>query len=190
VRQARDEWKAHRQPRMREAVHRLVFLDETGTTTKMTRLRGRARRGARLKADAPFGHWATQTFIAGLRCDGLTAPWVIDHPMNRETFDTYVETQLAPTLHRNSGAITRAIRDVFEEKSADYEGNDRATPSLSDLVRPSLGRFLSRCLPGVRGSQSIRSTRDPTQGPWPRLVCFAWPRVQPGQAGGLTGQMT
>ena len=47
----------HRQPRMREGVHRLVFLDETGTTTKMTRLRGRARRGARLKATAPFGHW-------------------------------------------------------------------------------------------------------------------------------------
>ena len=69
MRQARDEWKAHRQPRMREGIHRLVFLDETGTTTKMTRLRGRARRGVRLKADAPFGHWATQTFIAGLRCD-------------------------------------------------------------------------------------------------------------------------
>ena len=83
MRQARDEWKAHRQPRMREAIHRLVFLDETGTTTKMTRRRGRARRGGRLKADAPFGHWATQTFIAGLRCDGLTAPWVVDQPMNR-----------------------------------------------------------------------------------------------------------
>ena len=46
VRQAREEWKAHRQPRMCEEIHRLVFLDETGTTTKMTRLRGRARRGA------------------------------------------------------------------------------------------------------------------------------------------------
>ena len=83
---------------MRESAHRLVFLDETGTTTKMTRLRGRAPRGARLKAAAPFGHWATQTFIAGLRCDGLTAPWVIDQPMNRQIFDTYIETQLAPTL--------------------------------------------------------------------------------------------
>ena len=75
------------QPSKREAIHRLVFLDETGTTTKMTRRRGRARRGARLKADAPFGHWATQTFIAGLRCDGLTAPWVVDQPMNRQIFE-------------------------------------------------------------------------------------------------------
>ena len=45
VRQVRDEWNAHRQPRMREQPHRLVFLDETGTTTKLTRLRGRAPRG-------------------------------------------------------------------------------------------------------------------------------------------------
>ena len=83
---------------MRQEPHRLVFIDETGTTTKMTRLRGRARRGQRLRMTAPFGHWGTQTFIAALRCDGLTAPWVIDRPMNRQIFETYVETQLAPTL--------------------------------------------------------------------------------------------
>ena len=118
MRQARDEWKVRRQPRMREAVHRLVFLDETSTTTKMTRLRGRARRGARLKADAPFGHWATQTFIAGLRCDGLTAPWVIDHPMNRESFDTYVETQLAPTLQPADVVI---LDNLSSHKSAKAE---------------------------------------------------------------------
>jgi transposase len=83
---------------MRQEPHRLVFIDETATTTKMTRLRGRARKGERLKARAPFGHWGTQTFIAALRHDGLTAPWIIDAPMNREIFETYVETQLAPTL--------------------------------------------------------------------------------------------
>lgn len=84
---------------MRKQPHRLVFIDETGTTTKMTRSRGRARRGTRLRAKAPFGHWKTQTFIAALRCDGLTAPWLIDQPMNRQIFETYVETQLAPTLN-------------------------------------------------------------------------------------------
>ena len=96
--EARHHWQSHRQPVMREETHRLVFLDETGTTTKMTRFRGRARVGARLRAKAPFGHWGTQTFIAGLRCDGMTAPWVIDRPMNRVIFETYIETQLAPTL--------------------------------------------------------------------------------------------
>ena len=59
-----------------------------------------ARRGSGCAAKAPFGHWKTQTFIAGLRCDGLTAPFVVDAPMNRRIFETYVETQLAPTLDR------------------------------------------------------------------------------------------
>ena len=98
VRERRREWIDQRQPRMRQQPARLVFLDETAVTTKMTRLRGRSPRGKRLAADAPFGHWRTQTFIAGLRCTRLTAPWVLDGPMNREAFDRYVETQLAPTL--------------------------------------------------------------------------------------------
>lgn len=83
---------------MRRERHRLIFIDETGTTTKMTRLRGRSLRGERLNGKAPFGHWGTQTFVAGLKCDGLIAPWVIDAPMNRAIFETYVETQLAPAL--------------------------------------------------------------------------------------------
>jgi transposase len=74
IAKAREEWITRRQPRMRFEPHRLVFLDETGTTTKMTRLRGRCPKGQRLRAKAPFGHWKTQTFIAGLRCCGLTAP--------------------------------------------------------------------------------------------------------------------
>jgi transposase len=105
IRQAREEWKAERQPRMRLEPHRLVFLDETGTTTKMTRPRGRSLKGQRLRSKAPFGHWKTQTFVAGLRCDALTAPFVIDAPMDRRIFETYVETQLAPTLEKGDIVI-------------------------------------------------------------------------------------
>lgn len=90
---------------MRRQPSRLVFIDETSVTTKMTRLRGRSLKGQRLKAKAPFGHWGTQTFIAALRCDGLTAPWIIDKAMNRAAFDTYVQTQLAPTLAKGDVVI-------------------------------------------------------------------------------------
>jgi transposase len=83
---------------MREEPHRLVFLDETSTNTKLTRERGRAPLGERLIADAPFGHWGSQTFVAGLRCDELIAPWMISGAMNRAIFDTYIATQLAPCL--------------------------------------------------------------------------------------------
>jgi transposase len=83
---------------MRRERHRLIFIDESGTTTKLTRLRGRAPKGQRLHSSAPFGHWKTQTLIAGLKCDGLVAPFVIDAPMTRIIFDVYVETQLVPVL--------------------------------------------------------------------------------------------
>ena len=98
MREARRSWVRQRQPRMRQQPARLVFVDETAVTTKMTRLRGRSPRSRRLPGAVPFGHWLTQTFIAGLRCDALTAPWVVDKAMERAAFDAWVETQLAPTL--------------------------------------------------------------------------------------------
>lgn len=78
---------------------RLVFIDETGTATNMARLRGRAKRGARLVGRVPWGHWKILTFVAGLRQDGITAPFVIDRAMNRAIFVEYLRQCLVPTLH-------------------------------------------------------------------------------------------
>src|SRR5687768_7605912 len=64
----------------------------------MTRRYGRSPRGERLVASVPHGHWKTSTFLAALRCDGITAPCVIDGPINGETFRAYVEQLLLPTL--------------------------------------------------------------------------------------------
>ena len=76
----------------------LVFLDETGTSTNMVRLHGRAPRGQRLIDKVPHGHWVTTTFLAGLRVGALTAPCVIDGPMNGATFLAYIEQILVPSL--------------------------------------------------------------------------------------------
>src|SRR5881392_2071478 len=75
---------------------RFVFLDETGLTTKMTRLYGRSRRGERLVGAVPHGHWHTTTFIAGLRQSGIIAPMVLDGPMTGAAFRAYVEQALQP----------------------------------------------------------------------------------------------
>ena len=83
---------------MGKFLERLVFIDETSLNTKMVKTSGWAPIGERLIDHAPFGHWHTQTFIAGLRHDALTAPWVIDGPINSRRFETYIETQLVPTL--------------------------------------------------------------------------------------------
>src|SRR5690349_15544336 len=76
----------------------LVFIDETWVATNMARRYGRAPRGQRLVAGVPHGHWKTSTFLAALRHNAITAPCVIDGPINGETFRAYVEQFLVPTL--------------------------------------------------------------------------------------------
>jgi transposase len=77
---------------------RLVFIDETGLSTKMARLRGRAPRGERCRAGIPHGHWKTTTFTGALRLTGMSAPMVLDGAMNGIAFRAYVEQVLVPTL--------------------------------------------------------------------------------------------
>lgn len=77
---------------------KLVFIDETWAKTNMARLYGRCAKGQRLVCPVPHGHWKTTTFIAGLRHNAITAPLVIDRPMNGVIFKAYVEQMLAPTL--------------------------------------------------------------------------------------------
>jgi len=77
---------------------RLVFIDETWASTNMARLRGRSRKGERLRAGIPHGHWKTTTFVAGLRLTGMVAPLVLDGPINRDAFHAYVNQVLVPEL--------------------------------------------------------------------------------------------
>ena len=92
---ARWRWRQD-QPSLDPA--RLVFIDETGTSTNMVRSRGRSRRGTRLLGRVPHGHWKITTFVAGLRRGEIAAPFVIDRPMNSAIFLTYVTKCLVPAL--------------------------------------------------------------------------------------------
>lgn len=84
---------------------RLVFIDETGASTKMARLRGRAPRGNRCVASIPHGHWKTTTFTAGLRLGGMVAPMVLDGAMNGDAFIAYVEQVLVPELTKGDVVV-------------------------------------------------------------------------------------
>ena len=75
-----------------------MFIDETWASTNMARRYGRARRGRRLRAGVPHGRWKTTTFVAGLRLTGVVAPFVLDGPINRAAFETYVEQVLVPEV--------------------------------------------------------------------------------------------
>ena len=92
---ARLRWRCHQATLDPTA---LVFIDETWAKTNMVRRYGRCVRGQRLVRPIPHGHWKTTTFVAALRHDAITAPFVIDGPMNGMIFEVYVERVLAPTL--------------------------------------------------------------------------------------------
>jgi transposase len=137
---------------------RLVFVDETGATTKMARLRGRAPRGERCRAAIPHGHWKTTTFVAGLRLSGMTAPMVLDGPMNGPAFLAYVEQVLAPTLNpgdivimdnlapHKSAAVRKAIEAagarllLLPPYSPDLNPIENAFAKLKALLRKAAER--------------------------------------------------
>ena len=81
-----------------------VFLDECGVTTDLLRRYGRSPRGTRLHDHTPYSHWETQTVIAALRVDRVSAPAVFDGPIDSVSFRAYVEQVLVPTL-RPGGVV-------------------------------------------------------------------------------------
>jgi transposase len=103
-----------------------VFIDETWTRTNMTPLRGWAPRGQRLQTKAPQGHWKTTTFLAALRHRRIDAPWLFDGPIDGESFRTYVEKVLVPTLHPGDivimdnlgGHKAKAVRQLIRAAGA------------------------------------------------------------------------
>jgi transposase len=123
----------------------LVFIDETGASTKMARRHGRAPRGQRLRASVPHGHWKTTTFVGGLRLSGMTAPMVLDGPMNSQCFLAYVEQVLVPTLRPGDIVIldnlaahkSTAVRDAIEAVGA----NIRFLPPYSPDLNPIENAF-------------------------------------------------
>lgn len=105
---------------------KLVFLDETWAKTNMTPRYGRSPKGKRLIASVPHGHWKTTTFIAALRHDELTAPYVFDGPINGANFLAWVEQSLVKTLRQGDIVVMdnlgshkiNGVREVIEAAGA------------------------------------------------------------------------
>ena len=118
---------------------RLVFIDETAVTTKMTRLYGRAPLGVRLVAKVPHGHWKTPTLVAACRVDGVTAPYVIDGAMDGPAFLAYIEKVLVPTLRKRDIIFMDNVGTL--EVAGVREGAARTVDALSRLVGRSVKRM-------------------------------------------------
>ena len=138
----------------------MIFIDETGASTKMARLRGRSPRGERCRAPIPHGHWKSTTFTAGLRLGGLVAPWLLDGAMDGEAFLVYVTRVLVPTLtagdivimdnlpaHKVSGvreAIEAAGAELYylPPYSPDFNPIELAFAKLKAFLRKTAARTI------------------------------------------------
>ena len=146
---------------------RLVFIDETWTKTNMEPLRGWAPKGERLVAKVPHGHWQTMTFVASLRHDRIEAPWLIDGPIDGESFRTYVEKALAPTLkpgdvvimdnlgsHKGE-AVRQAIRSAgaklffLPKYSPDLNPIEQVFAKFKHLLRKAAARTLETVVTAI-----------------------------------------
>ncbi|MFC3100562.1 IS630 family transposase [Altererythrobacter lauratis] len=122
---------------------RLVFIDETWASTNMARRHGRCRRGQRLRAGVPHGHWKTTTFVAGLRNTGMVAPMVLDGPINRDAFTAYVEQVLVPELAPGDIVImdnlsshkAPAIREAIEAAGAELRFLPPYSPDFNPIEK-------------------------------------------------------
>lgn len=94
---------------------RLVFLDETGTPTRLTPLRARAPRGQRAVGRVPRGRWTTVTLLATLTPQGIGPALLIDGATDRSVFETFVEQVLVPALR--PGQVV-ALDNLSVHKSA------------------------------------------------------------------------
>jgi len=123
---------------------RLVFIDETGITLNMVRLRGRCPRGERLISDVPQGAWKTITFMAALRHNKLTAPMVLDGPINAMAFIAYIEQCLAPTLRRGDIVMidnlpahkVPGVKEAIEAAGATLQYLPKYSPDLNPIEMP------------------------------------------------------
>jgi transposase len=160
VAEARAIWKAS-QASLDPA--KLVFIDETGTSTKMARLYGRAKRGKRAIGRIPWGHWKTVTFVGGLRNDALTAPFVIDKPMNGPIFIEYIRQCLVPTLKQGDIVVMdnlpahkpEEVRETIEQAGAELRYLPPYSPDLNPIeqsfakLKAGLRKHKERTVPAL-----------------------------------------
>jgi transposase len=150
---------------------KLVFIDETAASTKMTRRYGRQARGERLVCKVPHGHWKTSTFVAALRCNGITAPFLLDGPMTGQSFLAYIQNVLAPALKRGDIVImdnvgvhkVAGVREAIEGRgttllylppySPDLNPIEQFFPKLKALLRKAAARSIDSLWEVIRAVQ-------------------------------------
>ena len=120
---------------------RLVFVDESGANTQMTRRYGRSPVGQRLTCPVPHGHYQTTTLIAAVRLQGPQAPWLFGGAMDGELFLAWVKEGLVPCLQPKDVVIMDnlathkvvGVREAIEAAGARLEYLPPYSPDLNPI---------------------------------------------------------
>jgi transposase len=170
---------------------RLVFIDETWASTNMARKPGRCPKGERLRMGVPHGHWKTTTFVGALTLQGFIAPFVLDGPIDRNAFETYVEKVLVPELSAGDVVVMDnlsshkgpRVRELIEAAGArllylppyspDFNPIEMAFSKLQALLRKAaertspalwdaIGRLIDLVTPAEAANYFAAAGYDPT----------------------------
>jgi transposase len=157
---------------------RLVFVDESGANTKMTRFRGRAPMGQRLVSHVPLGHYQTTTLVSAIRLSGPAAPWLFDGAMDGEMFLAWIEQGLVPALQKGDVVImdnlathkVAGVRQAIEEAEArliylppyspDFNPIENMWSKVKQILRSWAPRTEEELLPAAKAAFDAISPAD------------------------------
>jgi transposase len=175
VKAAREAWLKS-QPGLDP--ERLIFIDESGLSTKMARLRGWARKGERCRASIPHGHWKTITLVGGLTLNGFIAPMLLDGPMDGEAFLAWCEQLLGPALMPGNIVVmdnlaahkVAGVREAIEARGAglrylpayspDFTPIENGFAKLKAHVRKAAARTVETLNDAAAGALSSITPKD------------------------------
>ena len=160
---------------------RLLFLDESGVTTEMTRRYGRAFGGQRVREPNPAGHWKTLTLLGAMSVEGLVATMTVEAPTDREVFLAYLEQVLCPRLKPGDVVVmdnlsshkVSGVREMIEAAGAEL----LYLPPYSPDFNP-----IEQCWSKLK--QALRSAKARSVDALQQAITDAIPTILPNNAQG------
>ncbi|MGH9615895.1 MAG: IS630 family transposase [Acidobacteriaceae bacterium] len=158
---------------------RLLFLDESGVTTEMTRRYGRAFGGQRVREANPAGHWKTLTLLGAMSVEGLVATMTVEAPTDREVFLAYLEQVLCPRLQPGNVVVmdnlsshkVAGVRELIEASGAEL----LYLPPYSPDFNP-----IEQCWSKLK--QALRSAKARSVDALQQALSEAIPTISPNNA--------
>lgn len=158
---------------------RLIYLDESGVTTSMTRLRGRCRGGRRIHEATPGGHWKIMTILGAMSLGGMIAAMTIEEPTDTDIFLAYVEHLLYPVLKPGDVVVmdnlsahkAPAVREWIEKARAEVLYLPPYSPDLNPIEKA-----------WAKLKQLLRAAKARTKETLDQAITESLPSITPGNA--------